>query len=75
MEEDPGLTAGEDDETIDTLKDSVDSTRESSTISISTLFGPVSPALNVTSKVFPKKSRSEAEPALVVKLKIHKSAN
>lgn len=64
----PSLTADKDDETIETVKDSVLSTIESSTISNSTVFGPVSPASNLTSNVFPLKSASEAEPAFVARL-------
>ena len=64
----PTLTADKDDETMDTVKDSVFSTIESSTILNSTVFGPVSPASNLTSTVFPTKSSSEAEPAFVARL-------
>ena len=64
----PTLTADKDDEAKDTEKDSVFSTISSSTISNSTVFGPVSPASNVTSTVLPTKSLSDAVLAFVVKL-------
>ena len=64
----PTLTADKEDETKDTVNASVFSTMESSTISNCTLFGPVSPASNLTSTVLPTKSPSEAVPAFVAKL-------
>lgn len=55
----PVFTAGFED-VIETLKSSVGSTSGSSTISISTCFGPVSPGANVTSTFFETKSPETA---------------
>jgi hypothetical protein len=61
-------TAGFEVETSETLNDSIASTSLSSTRSISTTFGPVSPAWNVTSTSLDLKSSSLAVVGLVLKL-------
>ena len=66
----PSLTADKEDDTRETVKDSVFSTMGSSTISNSTTFGPVSPASNTTSTVFSLKSSPDAVPVFVAKLNV-----